>query len=117
VEEMMRSFSPVLAGAAVLLMAGWTAEAKSKYVADVAAAYPASNASCATCHANPKPTKAERALNPYGADVKQKALVRDEAGKKVLDLAKVDGLDSDGDGKSNGEELKAGTNPGDPASK
>ena len=49
--------------------------------------------------------------------MKRKAVVRDAAGKKVLDLSKIETLDSDGDGKSNLDELKTGTNPGDPASK
>ena len=104
-------------GAVTALSVGVVAEAKAKYVPEVNAQYPAAKAACATCHTSPKPTKADRALNPFGADVKQKAIVRDAAGKKTLDLPKIEGLDSDGDGKTNGEELKAGTNPGDPASK
>ena len=33
------------------------------------------------------------------------------------DFAALDKMDSDGDGVSNADELKKGTNPGDPASK
>ena len=36
---------------------------------------------------------------------------------KAYDFAKVEALDSDGDGVKNIDEIKAGTNPGDPASK
>jgi hypothetical protein len=114
---MMKPYSPILVGAAVLLTVATVAEAKAKYVADVNAQYPAAKASCVTCHVSPKPTKSDRALNGFGTDVKEKAIVRDGAGKKALDLSKIEALDSDRDGRANGDELKSGTNPGDPASK
>ena len=106
-----------LVGAAAALALATAAEAKTKYLVDVDARYPAAKASCATCHSSETPTKASRGLNRFGLDVKRKAVVRDAAGKKVLDLSKIETLDSDGDGKSNLDELKTGTNPGDPASK
>jgi hypothetical protein len=108
---------PILFASASLLVAAIPAAAKEKYLGLVDAKYPKAGASCSTCHATDVPTKGNRGLNPYGLDVKKRAVVRDAAGKKTLDLSKVEALDSDKDGKSNLEELKAGTNPGDPASK
>lgn len=61
---------------------------------------------CKTCHTG-TPKKGEPSLNAYGTDLK--------AAK--LDFAGVEAKDSDGDGKTNLDEIKAGTNPGDPASK
>lgn len=71
-------------------------------------------ASCALCHASKAKLKE---YNLYGTDLKK---VMDEAKTKVLTvdlLKKVDLLDSDKDGVKNGDELKAGTLPGDPKSK
>ena len=65
---------------------------------------------CKTCHTG-TPKKGEPSLNPYGTDLKGV-----KAGDKY-DFAKIEAKDSDGDGKTNGDEIKAGTNPGDPASK
>ncbi len=64
-------------------------------------------ASCNLCHKGGPP-----ALNPYGADVKDALLA---AHKKNLDaeiLQSVAGKDSDGDGASNIDEIKADTLPG-----
>lgn len=68
-------------------------------------------AKCKACH-----TKGKE-LNVYGKDV-QKAM----QAKKTKDLTaailkSIENLDSDKDGASNGNELKAGTLPGDPKSK
>ena len=107
---------PVVAVA--VLVVSTSALAKQKYLTQVKAEYPEAKASCATCHVKPLPTQKDRVLNPFGTEVKAKAFAKDATtGKKVLDLKKVEGLDSDGDGKGNAEELKAGTNPGDAASK
>lgn len=66
------------------------------------------SAGCLVCHAKMPPTKE---LNPYG---------RDYLGKKTRDAAAlkaIERLDSDKDGFNNITEIKAGTLPGDPASK
>lgn len=69
-----------------------------------------SKSRCGLCH-----LKALPKLNPYG-DAMAKAM----AGEKKLSpevLAKIENLDSDGDGVKNGAEFKADTLPGDKASK
>lgn len=68
---------------------------------------------CSTCHVKPMPKKDDFTVNAYGKDM-AKALKED---KKTYDFAVIKDLDSDGDGKTNAEEIKALTNPGDPASK
>jgi hypothetical protein len=67
-------------------------------------------AKCATCHVG-----MTKKLNPYGESLKAAM-----GGLKKLTpeaMAKVEGLDSDGDGAKNSDEIKAGTLPGDPKSK
>jgi hypothetical protein len=86
------------------------------------AKYPDAKASlgkCTTCHVKPLPKKEEgqHELNPYGKDVQTKAVVDPKAAKKEYKFEKIEGLDSDGDGVKNIDEIKAGTNPGDPKSK
>ena len=61
---------------------------------------------CSTCHTKAMPKKGEADLNAYGKDL-----------GKEMDFAGAEAKDSDGDGVKNGDEIKAGTNPGDPASK
>jgi thrombospondin type 3 repeat protein len=61
---------------------------------------------CSTCHVKAMPKKGEADLNTYGKDL-----------GKALDFAGAEAKDSDGDGVKNADEIKAGTNPGDPASK
>lgn len=71
-------------------------------------------AGCALCHLSKTKLKE---YNPYGADLKK---VMEEAKTKTLTpdlLKKIDTIDSDKDGVKNGEELTAGTLPGDPKSK
>lgn len=68
-------------------------------------------ADCVLCHV----AKGKIKLNPYGEDIK-KAL----AGSKTLTpeiLKQVESLDSDKDGISNIDEIKADSLPGDPKSK
>ena len=69
-------------------------------------------ANCVVCHAKMPPTKTE--LNPYGSDIGKTA-----AGKAVDEkiLRSIEKLDSDKDGFTNLDEIKAGTLPGDPKSK
>jgi hypothetical protein len=61
---------------------------------------------CGTCHTKAMPKKGEADLNAYGKDL-----------GKEMDLAGAEAKDSDGDGVKNVDEIKAGTNPGDSASK
>ena len=82
--------------------------------------YPDAKASlgkCSTCHMKPLPKKEDHEMNPYGKDVQTKAVVDPNAEKKTYKFEKIEGLDSDGDGVKNIDEIKAGTNPGDPKSK
>lgn len=70
---------------------------------------------CTTCHVKPLPKKDDNELNAYGKDVKTTIDPKDP--KKNPDFAKIEQKDSDGDGAKNIDEIKAGTNPGDKASK
>jgi len=72
---------------------------------------------CTTCHMKALPKKDDHELNPYGKDVLTKAIVDPKAEKKEIKFEKIEALDSDGDGVKNIDEIKAGTNPGDPKSK
>jgi|ERR1035437_3150076 hypothetical protein len=84
------------------------------------AKYPDAKASlgkCSTCHMKPLPKKEDHEMNPYGKDVQTKAVVDPKAEKKTYKFEKIESLDSDGDGVKNIDEIKAGTNPGDPKSK
>jgi uncharacterized membrane protein len=75
-----------------------------------AAGSDADKAGCKNCHTNPP----ER--NPFGKAV-EKALTAKNLDKPNAELFQsLESEDSDGDGYTNGEELKAGFNPGDPAS-
>ncbi len=68
-------------------------------------------AKCAVCHVKGKE------LNVYGKDI-QKAMQEKKTKELTAEILKsIEKLDSDKDGVSNGEELKAGTLPGDPKSK
>ena len=58
--------------------------------------------SCQTCHASQSPNAQN--LNPYGTDL----------GKHNHDFGAIEGLDSDGDGFKNIDEINATTFPGDP---
>jgi hypothetical protein len=65
-------------------------------------------AACAVCHVKPKGGK----LNAYGKDIQ--VAMKAEGVKKMTAaiLAKVEGLDSDKDGKKNIDEIKGDKNPG-----
>ena len=68
--------------------------------------------SCANCHVS----NSDFARNPYG---KQMTIEMEATGNKELTpdiLHKIENLDSDNDGATNIEEIKAGTAPGDPHS-
>ena len=58
------------------------------------------------------PKKDDAAVNKFGAD-----FTKSKGKDGTYDFTALGKLDSDGDGVSNADELKKGTNPGDPASK
>ena len=62
-------------------------------------------------------TRPESPQVPPWMDLAAKAVIDPKATSKSYDFTKVEALDSDGDGVKNIDEIKAGTNPGDPASK
>jgi len=101
----------VALGFASTLIAG--VDAQKQFVA----AYPDAKAKlgkCTTCHTTAMPKKESPDVNAYGKDLFDKAY---DKATKTYDFKKVEGLDSDGDGVKNLDEIKAGTNPGDKASK
>jgi hypothetical protein len=65
-------------------------------------------AACAVCHLKPKGGK----LNPYGKDLQAAMKAADSKKLTPAILAKVEGMDSDKDGKKNIDEIKADSNPG-----
>lgn len=70
-------------------------------------------AGCVVCHVEKNKPK----LNPYGEALK-KALGEAKTKKLSAEIfKKVETLDSDGDGATNGAEIKADTLPGDAKSK
>jgi len=77
------------------------------------AKYPEATAlgKCTTCHVKPLPKKDDHENNAYGNDLKAT-----KKGDKY-DFAAIEKKDSDGDGVSNIDEIKKGTNPGDKNSK
>ncbi|MGC8783358.1 MAG: hypothetical protein ACP5RN_03080 [Armatimonadota bacterium] len=97
------------------LMVG--ALATPKHLATFLKTYPSvkntavGKAKCVVCHVKGKE------LNVYGKDL-QKVLHEKKTKDLTAEILKsIENLDSDKDGVSNGEELKAGTLPGDPKSK
>jgi len=96
--------------AAVTLVAG-VAYATMDLQKEFLKQYPDSKMKCASCHSKPMPKKGDAEVNKFGTDM---AKVKKD-GK--YNFAALDKMDSDGDGVSNADELKKGTNPGDPASK
>jgi hypothetical protein len=66
----------------------------------------AAKAKCMLCHT----TKMGGKLNPYGTDLK--AALKGSKTLTAATLHSIDAKDSDGDGVKNGDELKAGKNPG-----
>jgi hypothetical protein len=102
-----------LIATAALTAAGCAAMALPGFKAPFAEAYGIKKGakldSCVGCHT------AGVKLNVYGADLKK---VLEAAKKLTADLLKkIDTLDSDKDGVKNVDELKKGTNPGDPKDK
>jgi hypothetical protein len=81
----------------------WPARSYSPYLDQLRALYPHAFA-CTVCHAP------DHKLTTFGKDF-DKALTRRK--DPLQALKDVEGLDSDGDGASNGDELRAGTLPED----
>jgi hypothetical protein len=96
---------------AITLVAG-TALATMDIQKEFLKKYPDSKMKCGSCHTKAMPKKDDAGVNKFGADINK---VKGKDGK--YDFAALEKMDSDGDGVSNGDELKKGTNPGDPASK
>jgi hypothetical protein len=107
-------FPGVLGGVAVLSSvisaAGFgllvsPAESKPEYLSAFNSRYNTSGShldTCSTCHASSSPSRDN--LNAYGKDF----------GAANHDFGAIEPKDSDGDGFSNIDEIKAGTFPGDP---
>ena len=78
---------------------------KPEYLSEFNSRYNTSGShldTCTTCHASSSPSREN--LNPYGKDFSA----------ANHDFGAIEGKDSDGDGFSNIDEIKAGTFPGDP---
>jgi hypothetical protein len=107
-------FPRVLAGvaalSAVISMVGFgllgsPAQSKPEYLSEFNSRYKTSGSrldTCSTCHASSSPSREN--LNPFGGDFSA----------ANHDFGAIEGKDSDGDGFSNIDEIKAGTFPGDP---
>ncbi|HET6385133.1 MAG TPA: DUF2231 domain-containing protein [Armatimonadota bacterium] len=104
-----------------LLVAGillaTTAQAKPEFLVTLSQTYPQYSGplmtrGCANCHVS----DSDPTMNPYGAALKAE-MQAEGANKLTADiLHKLDNVDSDKDGVSNLDEIKAGTAPGDPKS-
>jgi hypothetical protein len=70
-----------------------------------------SSQSCRLCHGGIFPNGGN--LNDFGSDVQAKLDIR----ASTVDFSAIEALDSDSDGASNLDEIKAGTLPGDSSSK
>ncbi|MEI8281871.1 MAG: DUF2231 domain-containing protein, partial [Armatimonadota bacterium] len=88
-----------------------TAQATPEFLKKFKEVYSQPNAQCITCHTAPP----ER--NAFGKEVFV-ALEKAKTGELTAEILKsVETGDADNDGVSNGDEIKAGTLPGDPTSK
>ncbi len=99
---------------ATVVLATWVASctfATPDILKEFKGIYPEAKANCQTCHIQP-PKR-----NPFGKEV-QAALNTTSDGVLTKELMKtIESKDSDGDGVSNIDEIKAETGPGDPNSK
>ena len=111
----MKKTTVTMLAALAALALGGNVLATMELQKELKAKYPTSKATCATCHVKAMAKKGDAELNAYGKDMEAKGVVDPKAAKKAYDYTKLEALDSDGDGKSNLDELKAGTNPGDKA--
>jgi hypothetical protein len=109
--DMKKTTAAVLVAVLAIVLTG-TGLATMDMQKDLNAKYPTAKAKCASCHVKAMAKKGDAEVNAFGKDMMAKALVDPKAEKKTFDFTKIEALDSDGDGKSNLDELKAGTNPG-----
>jgi hypothetical protein len=109
--DMKKTTAAVLVAVLAIVLAS-TGLATMDMQKDLNAKYPTAKAKCGTCHVKAMAKKGDAEINAFGKDMMAKALVDPKAEKKTFDFAKIEALDSDGDGKSNLDELKAGENPG-----
>jgi len=108
----MKKTTAAVLVAVLAIVLGGTGLATMEMQKDLNAKYPTAKAKCISCHVKAMAKKGDAEINPFGKDMMAKAVVDPKAEKKTFDYAKIEGLDSDGDGKTNLDELKAGTNPG-----
>lgn len=107
----MKKTTAVLLVAVLALVLGSAAVATMDMQKEMNGKYATAKAKCSTCHVKPMAKKGDAEINAFGKDM-MKFVVDPKAEKKAFDWAKLEPLDSDGDGKSNLDEFKAGTNPG-----
>ena len=107
---MKKTTAAVLVAVLAIVLAS-TGVATMDMQKDLNAKYPTAKAKCATCHVKAMAKKGDAEANAFGKDL-MKFVVDPKAEKKTFDWAKAEPLDSDGDGKSNIDEIKAGENPG-----
>ena len=108
---MKKTTAAVLVAVLAIVLAS-TGLATMEMQKDLNAKYPTAKAKCATCHVKAMAKKGDAEINAFGKDMMAKGLIDPKAEKKTFDFTKIEALDSDADGKSNLDELKAGTNPG-----
>jgi hypothetical protein len=100
----------------VLLTLTHPSDAKKSYLTTAKNLYHFDESvNCSLCHTvsgNAKPGK--KNLNPFGKEVQARLI---EKGDITFALQGAENKDTDGDGATNGEELKLGSSPSDPASK
>lgn len=108
----MKKTTAIVLVAVLAIVFGSTALATMDMQKDLNGKYPTAKAKCGSCHVKAMAKKGDAEINAFGKDMMAKALVDPKAEKKAFDYTKIEALDSDADGKSNLDELKAGTNPG-----
>jgi hypothetical protein len=98
----MKTTLPFLLVILVFSLISLNSQARPAYFNVLMKDYPKAGTTtrCTTCHQG-------AGLNPFGRDVARYALT-----SGVLNLRKVDDMDSDKDGMSNRDELLQGKNPG-----
>ncbi|HET6385195.1 MAG TPA: hypothetical protein VFJ58_17525 [Armatimonadota bacterium] len=111
--KMLKTLGILLAG---MLLAA-TAQAEPAFLVTLGQTYPQYSGplmarGCANCHAS----DSDLTMNPYGAALKSEMQAEGAEKLTAAILHKLESADSDKDGASNLDEIKAGTAPGDPKS-